>query len=81
MQEMQFQFLSQEDLLEKEMATHSTFLAWETPRTEKPGRLQSMGSVKSQMWLSDKITMEIEILNMGPKLDFNNIFWFLSRLL
>ena len=81
MQEMQFQFLSQEDLLEKEMATHSTFLAWETPRTEKPGRLQSVGSVKSQMWLSDKITMEIEILNMGPKLDFNNIFWFLSRLL
>ena len=32
-----------EDLLEKEMATHSSIFAWETPWTEKPGRLQSMG--------------------------------------
>ena len=30
--------------LEKEMATHSSLLAWEIPRTEGPGRLQSMGS-------------------------------------
>ena len=30
--------------LEKEMATHSTVLAWRIPRTEKPGGLQSMGS-------------------------------------
>ena len=30
--------------LEKRMATHSNILAWRTPRTEKPGRLQSMGS-------------------------------------
>ena len=30
--------------LEKEMATHSRILAWKTPWTEKPGRLQSMGS-------------------------------------
>ena len=33
------------------MATHSSILAWKTPRTEKPGRLQSMGSQKSQTWL------------------------------
>ena len=33
-----------EDPLEKKMATHSTILAWEIPWTEKPGRLQSMGS-------------------------------------
>ena len=33
-----------EDLLEKEMATHSSTLAWEIPWTEKPGGLQSMGS-------------------------------------
>ena len=33
-----------EDTLEKEMASHSTMLAWETPWTEKPGGLQSMGS-------------------------------------
>ena len=33
-----------EDPLEKEMATHSSFLAWEIPWTEKPGGPQSMGS-------------------------------------
>ena len=38
------QSLSQEDLLEKEMVTHSSILAWKTPWTEKPGRLQSIGS-------------------------------------
>ena len=38
------QSLGQEDLLEKEMATHSSILAWKIPWTEKPGRLQSMGS-------------------------------------
>ena len=36
--------LGWEDHLEKEMATHSSILAWESPWTEKPGRLQSMGS-------------------------------------
>ena len=35
--------LSQEDPLEKEMATHSSTLAWKIPWTEEPGRLQSMG--------------------------------------
>ena len=35
--------LGGEDLLEKEMATHSSILAWKIPRTEEPGRLQSMG--------------------------------------
>ena len=34
--------------LEKEMATHSSTLAWEIPWTEEPGRLQSLGSQKSQ---------------------------------
>ena len=36
--------LGQEDPLEKEMATHSSILAWKTPWTEEPGRLQSIGS-------------------------------------
>ena len=36
--------LGQEDLLEKEMATHSTTLAWKILWTEEPGRLPSMGS-------------------------------------
>ena len=39
--------LSQEDPLEKEMATHSSTLAWTIPWTEEPGRLQSMGSQES----------------------------------
>jgi len=38
------QSLGQEDLLEKEMATRSSVLAWKIPWTEEPGRLQSMGS-------------------------------------
>ena len=41
-----------EDPLEKEMATHSSTLAWEIPWTEEPGELQSMGS-QSQTRLSD----------------------------
>ena len=44
MQEIGVQLLSREDLLEKEMATHSSILSWKTPWTEEPGRLQSMGS-------------------------------------
>ena len=44
MQETQVQSLGQEDLLEKEMATHSSILAWKIPWTEEPGRRQSMGS-------------------------------------
>ena len=42
------QSLGQEDLLEKGMATHSSILAWRIPRTEKPGRLQSMGSQRTR---------------------------------
>ena len=43
-QETWVQSLSWEDPLEKEMATHSSILALEIPWTEKPGKLQSMGS-------------------------------------
>ena len=42
MQETQVLFLGLEDLLEEEMATHSRNLAWSIPRTEEPGRPQSM---------------------------------------
>ena len=44
MQETRVQSLGREDLLEKEMVTHSSILAWKTPWTEKPGGLQAMGS-------------------------------------
>ena len=43
-QETQLPSLGQEVPLEKEMATHSIILAWKIPRTEEPGRLQSMES-------------------------------------
>ena len=42
-QQMQIPSLCQEDPLEKEIATHSSILAWEIPWTEEPGGLQSMG--------------------------------------
>ena len=42
MQETQVQSLGREDPLEKEMATHSSILAWKVPRTEEPGGLQFM---------------------------------------
>ena len=44
MRETRVQSLGGEDLLEKEVATHSSILAWRIPRTEEPGGLQSMGS-------------------------------------
>ena len=44
MRETQVQSLGWEDLLEKEMATHSSILAWKIPWTEEPGGLQAMAS-------------------------------------
>ena len=49
MQEIKIRFLGWEDPLEKEMATHSSVLAWEIPWTVEPDRLQSMGSQESDM--------------------------------
>ena len=46
MQETWVQSLGQKDPLEKEMATHSSILAWGIPWTEEPGRLWSMGSLR-----------------------------------
>ena len=53
MRETQVQSLDQEDLLEKEMATHSSILAWKIPWSEKPGGLQVQVVAKSQTRLSD----------------------------
>ena len=52
-QETRVQSLGQEDPLEKEMATHSSILAWEIPWTEEPGGLQVHGVAKSQTRLKD----------------------------
>ena len=44
MREIWVQLLGREDLLEKEMATHSIILAWKIPWMKEPGELQCMGS-------------------------------------
>ena len=54
MQETLVRSLDQEDPLKKEMATHSSILAWKIPWTEEPGRLQSVGSQKSRHDLVNK---------------------------
>ena len=48
-QETQIRSLDQEDPLEREMATHSSILAWRIPWTEEPGGLQSMGSPQKSL--------------------------------
>ena len=53
MQETQVLSLGWEEPLEKGMATHSRILAWEIPGTEEPGGLQSVGSQKRLIGLSD----------------------------
>ena len=53
MQETQVQSLGREDPPEKEMATHSSILAWRIPWMEKPGRLPVHGVAKSRTWVSD----------------------------
>ena len=50
---MWIQSLDWDDLLEKELTTHSSILAWEVPWTEESGGLQSMGSQKNWTQLSD----------------------------
>ena len=57
MQETWVQSLGQEDPLEKEMATHSSILAWRTPWTEESVRLQSMGSQESDM--TERLTLSL----------------------
>ena len=53
MQGTQFQSLGQVDPLEKEVAAHSGIRAWEIPRTEEPGGLQSISSQRVWTQLSD----------------------------
>ena len=60
MQETQVQSLGGEDPLEKEMATHSSILAWRIPWTEEPGRLQSMGLQRVEHdWVTNTHTMDL----------------------
>ena len=76
-QEMQVLSLGQEDPLEEEMATHSSILAWRIPRTEEPGRLQSMGSQRVRHdWAHGKrkvIERDIRSLNKKEGGDLGKI--------
>ena len=54
MQEIRVRSLGRKDPLEKEIATHSSILAWEIPWTEESGSLQSMGSQRVQHNLATK---------------------------
>ena len=61
MQETRIRFLGQRDPLEKEIATHSSLLAWEIPWTEKDGGLQFMGSQRVGYNLATKQQQQVEI--------------------
>ena len=71
-QETQVQFLSQEDPLEKGMATQSSILAWRIPWTEEPGGLQSTGSQRVGHGLGTKLpppqSFLVEKLLIEPRL-------------
>ena len=57
MQETRVPSLDREDPLQKEMATHSSILAWKIPWTEEPGGLQSMEQQESRTRLGNKTTI------------------------
>ena len=62
MQETQVQILGGEDPLEKEMANHSSILAWKIPWTEEPGGLQSTGH--KEMGTTEQLTWGLHLLNL-----------------
>ena len=65
MQETQVQSLGWEDPLEKEMATHSSILAWRIPRTEEPGELLSMGFPRREYWSGQPFPSPGDLPNPG----------------
>ena len=66
-QETRFQFLGWEDALEKEMATHSSILAYRILWTEETGRLQSMGSQESRHNLAAKPPPPYSLRDLDPQ--------------
>ena len=75
-QETWVQSLGREDPLEKEMATHSSTLAWRIPWTEKPGRLQSMGSQRVGHDWETSLSLSIGKSIPGSGLnDLHTQFW------
>ena len=65
-----------EDPLEKEMAAHSSILAWRIPWTEEPGGIQSTGVAKSRTRLSDFTFREVRPhMLCGVAKSINKFFW------
>ena len=52
MQEVRVRSLAQKNPLEKDLATHSSIIAWKIPWTEEPGGLQSVGSQENWTWVN-----------------------------
>ena len=84
MQETQVQSLSWEDPLEKEMAAHSSTLAWRIPWTEEPGGLQSAGSQRvGHDWatsLTHSLTHSVIKKKKGNILELYVLIWFGSKI-
>ena len=69
---MQVRFLGWEEPLQEGMATDSSILAWRIPRTEEPGRLQSMGS---QSWTRPKQLSTMRVTKIKKDLSQNFQGW------
>ena len=86
MQETWVWSLGWKDPMEKEMATHSSILAWEIPWTEGPGRLQFTGLQKSQTWQwlnnNNKYTSSCTLVVKEKKkrMKSRKLLWFLNEL-
>ena len=76
-------FLGQEDSLEKEMANHSSILAWKTPWTEEPGGLQPMGSQRvGHDWTTNTFTFSLKTSTQhNPSLRREFLSWRTNRYL
>ena len=72
MQEAQVSLLGQDDPLEKEMANHSSLLAWKVPWREEAGRLQSMGSQRDK---TEQLHFLLPTIILFAKSFFKK-FWF-----
>ena len=67
MRETWAQSLGREDLLEKEMATHSSILAWKSPQTVEHGRLQSMGSQRVRHDWATSLSLSLSLSNWDTR--------------
>ena len=73
-QETWVRSLGREDPLEKEMATHVSILAWEIPRTEEPGRLQSTGSQSRTSLQNTTARVRSQYTHIYVQIEYNIMF-------